>query len=354
MPQPLLQFRVGATITAEVTDGDGTPSDPSWKWYRSSNKGSWSEIVGAPTDGTYTASDAAGNSDVDMYLRAVVTYEDARGGTRTAEFVSPNKVQGRLAQVNSDPELVSGSPAARNVAEGLKDASVGGPVRGTDDDGDVLTYALAGTDVGAGSDGDPIRFKIDPATGQITTAIALDYEMPADTGTDNVYEVTVTAYDSSGVGSNVVTVEITVNDVNEVPTFTAGPVGMVADHVEDAEGLTLAIDTNNTFTATDPEGGEITLSLMGDDRDKFEFVELETPLPNSKMVAFKEKPDFEKPGDSDRDNVYEVTVRASDTVLTTDRSVTVKVTDADEDGKVTTVDAGRGGRNPDNRHAYRL
>ena len=57
------------------------------------------------------------------------------------------------------------------------------------------------------------------------------------------------------------------------------------------------------------------------------------PLANSKMVAFKEKPDFEKPGDSNRDNIYKVTVQASDKVHTTSLSVTVKVTDADEDGK---------------------
>ena len=40
------------------------------------------------------------------------------------------------------------------------------------------------------------------------------------------------------------------------------------------------------------------------------------------------------PGDQNGDNVYEVTVRASDGVLYADRMVTVKVTDADELGEV--------------------
>ena len=40
------------------------------------------------------------------------------------------------------------------------------------------------------------------------------------------------------------------------------------------------------------------------------------------------------PGDRNRDNIYEVTVRASDGVMYADRMVTVKVTDADEVGKV--------------------
>ena len=328
LPQPLLQFRVGAVLAATVTDGDGTPTDDSWKWYRSSNKRSWTEIIEQDPDATYTASDGADSNDVGMYLRVVASYEDARGGTRDAEFVSPNKVQGRLADQNTDPELVSGSPATRTVAEGPSDATVGGPVVGTDDDADVLTFALTGTDAE--------EFNINPATGQITTAVALNYEMAADDNSDNVYDVTVTAYDSSGVASNAVAVEISVTDINEVPTFSvSSPSGMVADHLEDSDTLTLAVDADtNTFTATDPEGGNITLSLMGDDSDKFEFVELAPPLDHSKMVAFKVKPDFEEPGDSDRNNIYEVTVRASDTVLTTDQSVTVKVTDADEDGKV--------------------
>ena len=193
----------------------------------------------------------------------------------------------------------------------------------------------------AGDDAAP--FDIDGATGQITTTDALDYEAPGDADTNNEYEVTVMVIDSSGDSSGTesnpdIIVTITVIDVNEDPGFgDATPAGMVADHTEDDDDLiigTSETDAVNTFTATDPEGAAITLSLSGADSDKFEFIELETPVANSKMVAFKEKPDFENPGDSNRDNIYEVTVQASDTVNTTRRSVTVKVTDADEDGKV--------------------
>ena len=54
----------------------------------------------------------------------------------------------------------------------------------------------------------------------------------------------------------------------------------------------------------------------------------------SQVLSFKEMPDFEMPGDRNRDNVYEVTVRASAGGLYADRMVTVKVTDADEEGEV--------------------
>ena len=54
------------------------------------------------------------------------------------------------------------------------------------------------------------------------------------------------------------------------------------------------------------------------------------------MLVFKEKPDFENPGDTNGDNVYKVTVVASDGVNDAMWDVTVKVTNSatDEDGKI--------------------
>ena len=48
------------------------------------------------------------------------------------------------------------------------------------------------------------------------------------------------------------------------------------------------------------------------------------------------QPDYEKPGDADKDNVYEVTVEATDGVSNTGtRNVKITVTNEDEDGTVT-------------------
>ena len=56
----------------------------------------------------------------------------------------------------------------------------------------------------------------------------------------------------------------------------------------------------------------------------------------SQVLSFKKSPDFEMPGDRNTDNLYEVTVRASDGTLNADLMVTVKVTnDVAEGGKVT-------------------
>ena len=60
VPQPLLQFRARATLTATVTDLDGGVSGETWKWYRSSSdSGPWEEILQATSD-SYTVSDAGG------------------------------------------------------------------------------------------------------------------------------------------------------------------------------------------------------------------------------------------------------------------------------------------------------
>ena len=48
----------------------------------------------------------------------------------------------------------------------------------------------------------------------------------------------------------------------------------------------------------------------------------------------KEKPDFENPMDSNKDNVYEVTVQATDDANMNTRAVTVKVTNRQENGTV--------------------
>ena len=136
-----------------------------------------------------------------------------------------------------------------------------------------------------------------------------------------------------------VTVVITVTDVNEDPEFGDPPtevpptntMGMAADHMENAESLVIS-----TYTASDPEEGDVTLSLTGDDEAMFELAaDSDDTVNASRVLSFKAKPDFEMPGDSNSDNIYEVTVVASDGANTATRSVTVKVTDADEAGKVT-------------------
>ena len=355
--QDLLEFQAGAALTATVEDPDGDATTTgggvitdfaidtvTWRWYRSSSMSSRGTVITA-TDGTpvdaaaYTVSDDADSNDVGMYLRAVATYTDRRGSNKTAEFVSPHRVRPAKVNQNSLPEFAL-TEHSRRVQEGPKGMVVGAPVTATDSDGDVRNYTLVGTDAGS--------FAIDQATGQITTNVELNYESPIDTGgdsEDNIYVVTVHATDSAGGESSPdATVTITVLDVNEKPTFnaedrtSASPAnieGMAADMAEEGVGnMWTAPYTVAAYTVSDPEGVMINAgkwSLAGDDAALFK---LTGATDNVRNLEFIDKADFEMPMDSDKDNIYEVTVVASDGVEMAERAVTVKITDSDEAGMI--------------------
>ena len=79
--------QVGTGLTASVTDPDGSVSSITWLWESSMDKTEWTAISGA-MDATYTpVADDAGN-----YLRAMATYTDAEGDSKTAQAVSTNAV----------------------------------------------------------------------------------------------------------------------------------------------------------------------------------------------------------------------------------------------------------------------
>ena len=95
---------------------------------------------------------------------------------------------------------------------------------------------------------------------------------------------------------------------------------MLADYPED--GLKNSADpdpevdlTLSVYTTEDPEGGTVTLSLSGADEPAFKLTGTTAGI---RTLELRELPDFEMPGDSNDDNVYEVTVVASDEVNTTD------------------------------------
>ena len=212
-------------------------------------------------------------------------------------------------------------------------------MRATDDGPGRLNYALGGADRG--------RFKIDQETGQITTGVDLDYDQTT-AGTDGGAEsqclsrnscvVTVTATDSASSDSaTAATVTISILNVNdEKPVFvTDGSGPPAADSptsITRNEGMTALADTGSevdaTYAATDADGGTVTLSLMGDDKDLFK---LSDPASGGgKILSFKAAPDYENPTDMNKDNAYKVTVRASDGMMHTDRMVTVMVANVNE------------------------
>ena len=76
-----------------------------------------------------------------------------------------------------------------------------------------------------------------------------------------------------------------------------------------------------TYTAADPENGDIAWSLSGDDADDFE-------ISGAGTLTFVSSPDYENPMDENAGNMYSVMVVASDG--TNDGAMGVTVTDVDE------------------------
>ncbi len=318
----LTQFQVGASLMASVTDGDVTGAiTATWQWYRSTSKTSQGTAIPAPagTGDTY----AVTGDDVGSYIRVVANYLE---GTPPVQR-SPYRVSDYpVLAVDANAMAPEFDPTAvdREVDEGDKGMEVGAPVTATKGHG-ALNYTLGGTDVD--------KFEIDQKTGQITTMVDLDRETTLDTATEfgcgTGYECTVavTATDSAGTATGTAaTVTITLKDVNDPPTFSTegAAVGMTSvTVVENSTDLDTTTPANVTYTATDPEEGNLNLSLMGADGGLFR-------LSNAGVLSFRTAPDFENPTDANRDNVYEVTVRASDGTLDTDRMVRVTVTDANE------------------------
>ena len=139
---------------------------------------------------------------------------------------------GTTTRVNHAPVFGEGATALRFVPEDSPvGTGVGGPVSATDPDGDTLSYTLSGADARS--------FTIGRSSGQISTAVALDYD------TKNSYSVTVTATDT---GSLTDTIAVTISVTEVVEDYGCATRGAVTDTsnsglVADCEALLRARNT---------------------------------------------------------------------------------------------------------------
>ena len=113
------QPRVGAALTAALTDPDGSISNITWQWASSPNGSSnWATISGAAS-ARYTPVDG----DVGNYLRATVSYTDGHGPDKSVEAVSANPVED-VPPLPRPLRLPNGSRRAA-AEEGVAGASLG-------------------------------------------------------------------------------------------------------------------------------------------------------------------------------------------------------------------------------------
>jgi trimeric autotransporter adhesin len=202
----------------------------------------------------------------------------------------------------------AGATAAVSVAENTTAVTT---VAATDADwpAPLLTYNISG---GA----DAARFTIDASTGALRFVSAPDHEAPSDVGADNVYDVIVQV--SDGSRTDVQAIAVTVTGVNDIsPAITSGGTVSVAEN-------TTAV-TTVTATDTDQPTQALTYSIIGgEDAARF------TIDAASGALSFRKAPDYEAPSDANADNVYDVTVQASDGSLTASQSIVVTITDVND------------------------
>ena len=195
----------------------------------------------------------------------------------------------------TDPNITSGSNTPT-----VEEATTFVETYGADE---TVTWSLSGDDASL--------FDIN-TSGDLTFLAAPDFENPGDLGADNNYKVTVTAQDEAG-NTQDLSVSVTVTDLDEIaPNITTG-------------SATPTIAENTTAVETYTADEAVTWSITaGDDGLLFQ-------INSSGELAFNTAPDFEAPGDVGTDNMYEVTITATDAALNaSDLMVTVSVDDVDE------------------------
>ncbi|TCK18190.1 VCBS repeat protein [Thiogranum longum] len=223
--------------------------------------------------------------------------------------------------VNDLPVITSNGGGASATVGADENQTAVTTVTATDQDlpPQTLSFSISG---GA----DAAAFSINSSTGELTFVSAPDFEAPADSGADNVYDVQVTVTDNGTVPqSDVQDIAVTVADVNEAPVITSDGGGATAS-VSVVEGTTAV----TTVVASDVDAGQtLTYSISGGaDAAAFSI------NGGSGVLTFASAPDFDVPTDSGADNVYDVQVTASDDgagTLTDAQDIAVTV-EADSNG----------------------
>ena len=201
---------------------------------------------------------------------------------------------------NRAPSFTDGSSTTRSVAENTGSGNdIGSAVGATDPDNDTLTYTLGGTDAAS--------FSINSTNGQLRTSATLNYESTTS------YSVTITVSDSKLTDS--ISVTINVSDVNEAPIFTDGTstTRSVAENTASDQNI------GSVVAATDVDSGTtLNYTLGGTDVASFSIVSASGQLQTKAALDYETK------------TSYSVTITVSDGSLTDSITVTINVSNVNE------------------------
>jgi len=178
------------------------------------------------------------------------------------------------------------------------------------DAGDMLRYSITGNGV------DDQLFTIDVSTGRLSFKDPQSFETPEDQNADNRYSVEVSTTDGDETATQ--TVSISLQDVNEAPSWLSGETATASEN-----------DTATSYLAigSDPDtNASLSFSLTGNgpDDDLFEVDD------STGVLRFRAAANFEAPGDDDGDNQFAIQLAVSDGVKVVRQNVTVTLSDVNE------------------------
>ena len=245
-------------------------------------------------------------------LTVTLTANDGSGESNATATIT---VTIYVTDVDEDPTIT--------VSGVTIDLSISGPARASyaeNGTAGVATYTLTGTNAASATwslEGDDSGdFTI--SGGMLRFMSSPDYEMPDDANGDNSYRVTVKASYGTDMDTQEVTVTVTDDDDEAPPVVIdlsiSGPAR--ASYAENG------LDAVATYMLTGTNADSAVWSLEGADSGDFTI--------NGGVLRFVSSPDYEMADDANGDNIYMVTVKASDGTDMDTQEVTVTVTDEDE------------------------
>ena len=189
--------------------------------------------------------------------------------------------------VDEDDAPVLLGPTTITLSEDITSTAIQ-TYQGTDEDDDLLTYRIEGTDA--------MRFTIDAFSGQLSFRALPDYEVPEDANSDNVYELSVIVSGATrSPKRDRQPIQVIVTDVDEAlmfadQRFLVGSGALAVGQLSVRPGQVL----ENT----------VTYSLVsGADQARFRL--------SGDQLMFRVAPDFASREDADGDNIYVVIVEAA-------------------------------------------
>ena len=305
----------------DIFENDGTATANYSLFNPSESSGTISGSNNVNADPLFTDADGAdniaGTEDDDLSLQSGSPAIDAASSS-VANYPSTDllgsarsgnpEVGAYEYGANSLPIISTGS--SLSIAENTTAVVT---INASDPDGDSLSYSISG-----GSD--QALFTIHSSTGELVFNTSPDYESPGDSGADNVYDLQIAVTDGSG--SSTLDLGVTVTDVNEAPVVSTG------SSVSVSENTTAVV----TVSATDPDAGSVLTYSISGGADQALF----TINSNTGALEFNNAPDYESPGDSGADNMYELQIAVSDGSNSTTWLLEVTVTDVNEAPVVST------------------